>query len=418
MHEILSIRGAVEHSFGNSTFRICQDLQSAILHIGIMFTSLPAFSAPAHFSVRTGGVSDFSAHPRHVLQNVYMQCGALPLSRSRGPIRMVADPTRAAAAPNASAAATVATEKTPSRPRAGHNPDALLTLGLPKGSLLDATLELMNRAGWNVKVESRSYYAKVDDEDLNLLMFRAQEMAKYVALGIVDVGITGLDWVKENNVDDKIVDVAMLNYSKASDGSVRWVLAVPESSPVKSPEDLAGGVVSTELIATTRLYFEERGIENVQCEFSWGATEVKARAKLVDAICDVTETGDSIRANNLRIVDVVMESTTRIIANKESYADPRKRAKIQELSLLLNGALHGRRRVGLKMNVPSDKVKEVTGVLAKFAVTSPTVSPLTDDHYVSMEIIAEQACERLVIPELKALGCLGIFSYNLNMLVI
>lgn len=331
-------------------------------------------------------------------------------------MQMAADASKVASQSSTSEK-SVRTDKGQGRPRAGHNPDALLTLGLPKGSLLEATLELMNRAGWNVKVESRSYYAKVDDEDLNLLMFRAQEMAKYVALGIVDVGITGLDWVKENDVDDKIVDVAMLNYSKASDGSVRWVLAVPESSPVKCPEDLAGGVVSTELINITRRYFESRGIDNVHCEFSWGATEVKARAKLVDAICDVTETGDSIRANNLRVVDVVMESSTRIIANRDSYADPRKRAKINELSLLLNGALHGRRRVGLKMNVPADKVKEVSGVLAKFAVTSPTVSSLADHSYVSMEIIAEQACERLVIPELKALGCLGIFSYNLNMLV-
>lgn len=319
----------------------------------------------------------------------------------------------------AAAAAAAASENVVShaRPRAGHNPGALLTMGLPKGSLLDATLELMKRAGWDVKVESRSYYARVNDDDLNLVMFRAQEMAKYVALGIVDVGITGLDWVQENNVGDDIVDVCSLNYSKVSDGSVKWVLAVPESSPVKTPHDLAGGVISTELIGTTKRYFEKLGIPNVQCEFSWGATEVKARANLVDAICDVTETGNSIRANNLRIIDTVMESSTRIIANRAVYENPTQRAKIDELSMLLKGALEGRRRVGLKMNVPVDMVDRVSEVLAEYAVTSPTVAPLADDKFVSMEIIAEQACERLVIPKLKTLGCLGIFSYNLNMLV-
>ncbi len=203
----------------------------------------------------------------------------------------------------------------------------------------------------------------------------------------------------------------------ASDGCVRWVLAVPENSHVQTVADLAGGTVSTELVKTTQRFFEERGVSGVRCEFSWGATEIKARANLVDAICDITETGNSIRANNLRIVDTVMESSTRLIANADAWEDPARRAKIEEVALLLNAALHGRRRVGIKMNVPVGAVQEVTGFLMEYAITSPTVASLVDERYVSMEIITEKQAERLVIPTLKALGCLGIFSYNLNMLV-
>lgn len=357
----------------------------------------PAFSAPILLARQNS--------PSHL-------CAVTPLT-VRPPLRAVAEPP-AAAKPTASTPAPAASK---GRIRAGHNPDALLTLGLPKGSLLDATVELMGRAGWNVRAENRSYYAKVNDDDLNLLMFRSQEMARYVGMGCVDCGICGLDWLVENDVGDAVVDVAQLNYSKVSDGNVRWVLAVPEDSPVQAPEHLAGGLVSTELLETTRKYFEERGIANVQCEFSWGATEIKARANLVDAICDVTETGDSIRANRLRVIDTVMESSTRVIANAEAWQDPARRAKIEEVVLLLDGALQGRRRVGLKMNVPVDSVDEARNVLQDFAVTSPTVSPLADSKYVSMEIITEKASERLVIPQLKALGCLGIFSYDLNMLV-
>lgn len=329
------------------------------------------------------------------------------------PLRAVAEPPATAKMPSKVEAPGLAK----GRIRAGHNPDALLSLGLPKGSLLDATIELMGRAGWNVRAENRSYYAKVNDNDLNLLMFRSQEMARYVSMGCVDCGICGLDWLVENDVGDAVVDVAKLNYSKVSDGSVRWVLAVPEDSPVQKPEDLAGGLVSTELLGTTQRYFQKRGISGVRCEFSWGATEIKARANLVDAICDVTETGDSIRANRLRVVDTVMESSTRVIANAEAWRDPARRAKIEEVVLLLDGALQGRRRVGLKMNVPTSSVDEARIILEGFAVTSPTVAPLADDHFVSMEIITEKASERLVIPQLKAIGCLGIFSYDLNMLV-
>lgn len=242
-------------------------------------------------------------------------------------------------------------------------------------------------------------------------------MGRYVAMGCVDCGIAGLDWVLDEDGGKGVVDVGGLNYSKGGDGSVRWVLAVKENSPVRTAEDLAGGTVSTELIATTRRWFEARGIKDVRCEFSWGATEIKARAGLVDAICDVTETGDSIRANGLRIVDEVMESSTRFIANPEAWADPARRAKIEEVMLLLDGALQGRRRVGVKMNVPVAAIDEVKHALTGFAVTSPTISALVDDAYVSMEVITEAQSERLIIPQLKRLGCLGIFSYNLNMLV-
>jgi ATP phosphoribosyltransferase len=326
-------------------------------------------------------------------------------------------PVAAAAAAPAPAPAVPAATPGAGRPRVGLNPGALLTMGLPKGSLLDSTLELMGRAGWNISLSPRSYYAKVNDSELNLLLFRSQEMARYVAMGCVDCGIAGRDWILDENGGVGVVDVGGLNYSKGGDGCVRWVLAVKESSPVRSAEDLAGGVVSTELVATTRRWFESRGIEGVRCEFSWGATEIKARAGLVDAICDVTETGDSIRANGLRIVDVIMESGTRLIANPAAWADPARRAKIEEVMLLLDGALQGRRRVGVKMNVPVEVVEEVKEVLAGFSVTSPTISALVDDRFVSMEVITEARCERLIIPKLKLLGCLGIFSYNLNMLV-
>lgn len=317
----------------------------------------------------------------------------------------------------AAAAATASGDAAAARPRVGHNPSALLTMGLPKGSLLDSTLELMGRAGWNISLSPRSYYAKTDDEELNLILFRSQEMARYVAMGCVDCGIAGLDWILEEDGGQGVVDVGGLNYSKGGDGSVRWVLAVKEASPVRCAEDLTGGIISTELIRTTQRWFEARGIQGVRCEFSWGATEIKARAGLVDAICDVTETGDSIRANGLRIVDVVMESGTRLIANEAAWADPARRAKIEEIMLLLDGALQGRRRVGIKMNVPVGAVDEVRAVLDGFAVTSPTVSGLVDERFVSMEIITEAKSERLIIPKLKLLGCLGIFSYNLNMLV-
>ncbi|MDH3582653.1 MAG: ATP phosphoribosyltransferase, partial [Phycisphaerae bacterium] len=229
----------------------------------------------------------------------------------------------------------------------------LLRVGLPKGSLQESTVDLFRRAGFYVDIPPRSYFPRIDDPDIECVMFRAQEMSRYVADGVVDLGITGHDWIVENESD--VHEVAELCYSKATGRPARWVLAVPAESSVQRAEDLAGGLISTELVNTTRAYFEKRGID-VRVEFSWGATEVKAR--LVSGIVDVTETGSSIRANNLRVIDEIMSSTTRLIANHDAWKDPARKDKIESMVLLLRGALEARRQVGLKMNVPRAQLDE------------------------------------------------------------
>mmetsp|Transcript_16897 Transcript_16897/g.35064 ORF Transcript_16897/g.35064 Transcript_16897/m.35064 type:complete len:354 (-) Transcript_16897:1642-2703(-) len=299
--------------------------------------------------------------------------------------------------------------------KAGSRPDALLTLGLPKGSLQDATLDLFHRAGWAVKVPSRSYFPILDDEEVNAILLRAQELGRYTASGIVDCAITGFDWICENEVEDEVVEVGELNYSKVSDGSVRWVLAVPQDSDVNRPEDLEGALVSTELMGITKKYFENRSIRDVRLEFSWGATEVKARGSFVDAIVDVTETGESLRANNLRVLDVVLRSSTRLIANREAWKDPLKRKKIEDMYLLLDGALKGKRKVGLKFNVSRDALPKVLEVLP--STTSPTIAPLADDKFVALEVVVDDRTERLFVPQLKALGCVAIFTYPLSIMI-
>lgn len=288
--------------------------------------------------------------------------------------------------------------------------DSLLRIGLPKGSLQDSTIELFRRAGYHIRVPDRSYFPEIDDPQVSCVMFRAQEMSRYVEDGVVDLGLTGHDWIVENA--SNVHEVCELHYSKATSRPVRWVLAVPEESSVRSAKDLHGGIIATELVNSTRRYFAQRGVD-VKVEFSWGATEVKAR--LVDAIVDATETGSSLRANNLRVIDELMSSTTRLIANHGAWKDPAKRDKIESLALLLRGALNARGLVGLKMNAPADKLPAILKMLP--AEKSPTVSPLADGGWSALEIIVDERVERQLVPQLHKAGATGIFSYPLNKVI-
>ena len=290
--------------------------------------------------------------------------------------------------------------------------DPILKLGLPKGSLQDATVDLFRRAGFEIVVPSRSYVPTIDDPEIACLLFRAQEMARYTADGVLDCGITGHDWVMENGAD--VHEVSELRYSRATSRPAKWVLAVPNESAVQTPEDLAGGVVATELVGVTRRYFEQRGID-VRVEFSWGATEIKAR--LLDGIVDITETGSSLRANNLRVVDEVLVSTTRFVANRAAWADPAKRAKIEAISVLLQGAIDARNKVGLKLNVPRSELDAVLAKIGEYGEHSPTVSPLVDDAWVALELILDERTEREIIPVLRKAGASGFVSYPLNKVI-
>ena len=288
--------------------------------------------------------------------------------------------------------------------------DDTLVLGIPKGSLQQSTCDLFARAGYHVHVPSRSYFPTIDDPQMSAIMFRAQEMSRYVEDGIVDVGLTGYDWICENGSD--VVEVAELVYSKATSKPAKWILAVPEESSVQKAEDLEGGIVATEIQGVTERYFAEKGI-NVKVEFSWGATEVKAR--LLDAIVDVTETGSSIRANKLRVIDTLMVSTTRLIANKEAMQIPWKREKIENIAMLLKGAIEARDKVGLKMNAPRETLDAILAILP--SEKSPTVSALADDGWVALEVILEEAVERELAPQLKRAGATGLITYPLNKVI-
>ena len=290
--------------------------------------------------------------------------------------------------------------------------EPFLTLGLPKGSLQDATVDLFHRAGFEIQVPSRSYFPTIDDPEITCSMFRSQEMARYTEDGVVDCGITGLDWIQETDSD--VHEVGEMQYSKVSSRPARWILAVPNESTVQSVTDLEGGVVATELVNTTRRYFEKQGV-NVRVEFSWGATEVKAR--IIDAIVDVTETGSSLRANNLRVIDELLSSTPRFIANKDAWADPRKREKIEAINMLLQGAINARGKVGLKLNVPRTQLDAVLEVIGSFGEHSPTISQLTDDAWVALEVIMDEREEREAIPRLQRAGASGFVSYPLNKLI-
>ena len=290
-------------------------------------------------------------------------------------------------------------------------PTALLRIGIPKGSLQDSTIDLFDRAGYRVNTSSRSYMLTFDDPQINGIMFRAQEMSRYVEDGVADLGITGHDWIVENGSD--VHELCELAYSKATARPVRWVLAVPEESAVQKPEDLAGGIIATELVRTVTKYFQDKNVAVKKIEYSYGATEVKAR--LVDAIADVTETGSSLHANKLRVIDTVLTSTTRLIVNHDSWSNADKRRKIEDIALLLRGAMSARQKVGLKMNVPKAQLDAVLALLP--SERSPTISALAEDNWVAVEVIVDQATERDLVPGLSRNGATGIITYPLNKVI-
>ena len=286
-----------------------------------------------------------------------------------------------------------------------------LRLGIPKGSLQDATIQLFERAGFKIYANGRSYFPTTDDPEIECMLIRAQEMARYVEHGALDAGLTGKDWVIESGLE--VINVADLVYAKQSRGKVRWVLAVPEKSDYQRAEDLGGCIIATELVNVTREYFSRKSV-NVSVEFSWGATEVKP-PMLADAIVEVTETGSSLRANHLRIIDTVLESNTQIIANKKSWADTERRCKIQNLALMLRGAMEAQGRVGLMLNVRTADLPAVLAVLP--ALNSPTISTLSDPEWVAVNTIIDEHLAWEMIPRLKAANATGIVEYPLNKVV-
>lgn len=288
----------------------------------------------------------------------------------------------------------------------------VLRLGLPKGSLQESTFDLLHRAGYAFSVRERSYFPSIDDDELTAMLVRAQEMARYVEDGVFDAGITGKDWISETSAD--VVPVADLIYSKASMRPVRWVLAVPEDSDIRSVKDLAGKRIATEVVNLTRRWLEAHAVE-AEVEFSWGATEAKC-PELVDAIVEVTETGSSLRANKLRIVDVLMESNTQLIANRQAWDDPWKRQKIENIALLMQGAIRAEGRVGLKLNARKEDARQVIDLLP--ALRMPTVSSLAfDEEWVAIETVIEERMVRQLIPALKRAGAEGIIEYALNKII-
>ena len=287
-----------------------------------------------------------------------------------------------------------------------------LKVGIPKGSLEKATIELFRRSGWKISISSRNYFPDVDDDTLSCTLIRAQEMSRYVEDGTLDLGLTGKDWIRENGSD--IVVIQDLVYSKVSLKPARWVLAVMNNSPIQKVEDLQGKKIATELVNFTKDYFAERNIA-VDVEFSWGATEAKVVEGLADAIVEVTETGSTIRAHGLRIVQDLMETNTQLIANKESWEHPWKREKIEQISLLLTGALRADGLVGLKMNVAKDKLDEIIALLP--SLTAPTIAPLYQQEWISVETVISEVTVRELIPKLRKSGAEGIIEYSLNKVI-
>ncbi|HVJ09682.1 MAG TPA: ATP phosphoribosyltransferase [Acidisarcina sp.] len=287
-----------------------------------------------------------------------------------------------------------------------------LRLGIPKGSLQDATIALFQQAGWNIYSNGRSYFPSIDDSEIECMLIRAQEMARYVDHGALDAGLTGIDWVVESGLD--VQSVTSLTYAKQSRRKVRWVLAVPEDSPYQKAEDLADKIIATELVEVTKRYFAAKGVP-VRVEFSWGATEVKPPT-LADAIVEVTETGSSLKANRLRIIDTVLESETRLIANRSAYKDPWKKEKIDSLALMLNGAIAAQGQVGLMLNVETKNLPQILSILP--ALNSPTISTLSNPDWVAVNTILEEGSVRDVIPRLKAANATGIVEFPLNKVVL
>jgi ATP phosphoribosyltransferase len=286
-----------------------------------------------------------------------------------------------------------------------------LKLGIPKGSLENATVELFRRAGFQITTSSRSYFPTIDDPEIECMLIRAQEMARYVEDGVLDAGLTGRDWVEENEA--KVETVADLIYAKQSFGKVRWVLAVPDSSPFQSVKDLNGKVIATELVSATRRYLSANGV-TAKVEFSWGATEVKP-PELADAIVEVTETGSSLRANKLRIIETVMESNTQLIANIESWKDSAKRKKLEDIRMLLQGAINALGKVGLMLNVEKKNLEKVLSTLP--ALKRPTISTLSDEGWVAVNTILDESTVRTILPRLKEAGAQGIVEYPLNKII-
>ncbi len=287
-----------------------------------------------------------------------------------------------------------------------------LKLGIPKGSLENATIDLFRRAGFNITTSSRSYFPSIDDFEVECMLIRAQEMARYVEDGVLDAGLTGKDWIEENGAN--VHRVCDLIYAKQSFGKVRWVLAVPEASACRSVQDLEGKVIATELVETTRRYLAAKGV-HAKVEFSWGATEVKP-PELADAIVEVTETGSSLRANKLRIVETVLESNTQLIANLAAWQDEFKRHKLEDIELLLQGAISALGKVGLMMNVSEANLRAVLNVLP--ALRTPTISHLSDETWVAVNTILDESTVRTIIPRLKKAGAQGIVEYPLNKIIL
>jgi ATP phosphoribosyltransferase len=290
----------------------------------------------------------------------------------------------------------------------------IIKLAVPKGSLEEATIDLFSRAGWKITKHSRNYFPDIDDAEISLSLCRAQEIGDYVTAGVMDAGITGLDWIHEYGHQDKVKRVADIVYSKSSNKPCRWVLAVAGDSPYKKPEDLAGRRIATELQGVTRRYFAERGV-NVEVFYSWGATEAKVVEGLADGIVEVTETGSTIRAHGLRIIDEVMISFPALIANTVSWQDSRKRAKIEQLNLLLQGALQAESLVAVKMNAPQARLDAILQMLP--SLNSPTVAPLRDTAWLSVETVVRKAIVRDLLPQLRQAGAEGIIEYSLNKII-
>ena len=287
----------------------------------------------------------------------------------------------------------------------------ILKLGIPKGSLEEATVNLFTKAGYNIKIKSRSYFPSIDDNEIECMLIRAQEIARYVQNGVLDAGLTGKDWIQENRAD--VVEIADLVYSKTSSRPVRWVLAVPNESPIQSVKDLQGKRVATEAVNMTVDYLKKHGV-TAEVEFSWGATEVKP-PKLVDAIVEITETGSSLRANNLRIIETLMESNTKFVMNKEAYDNPWKKQKVERLVLMLQSAMAANGQVGLMMNVPKNKLDEVMKILPEGK--KPTIAELTDSNWMDLTVILEEQLVREIAPDLKAIGVEDIVEYSINKII-
>jgi len=287
----------------------------------------------------------------------------------------------------------------------------ILKLGIPKGSLEEATVNLFAKAGYNIKTKSRSYFPSIDDNEIECMLIRAQEIARYVQNGVLDAGLTGKDWIQENRAD--VIEIADLVYSKTSSRPVRWVLAVPNESPIQSVKDLQGKRVATEAVNMTVDYLKKHGV-TADVEFSWGATEVKP-PKLVDAIVEITETGSSLRANNLRIIETLMESNTKFVMNKEAYDNPWKKQKVERLVLMLQSAMAANGQVGLMMNVPKNKLDEVMKILPEGK--KPTIAELTDSNWMDLTVIVEERLVREIAPDLKAIGVEDIVEYSINKII-